>query len=448
MGAGFGPPGDEGSATGTLGYAHGGTGLTSLGTALQVLRTNAGASAMEWATPAGGAAFSDITAGTNTAALVMGTGGTLTTSGTGTIVATGAVTFALAQAAASSGTPTAAYIFTGAAHTGLAIAEAIDENHNGARTVTFGAAGGTISAQRAFLFQGPTYAAAAAMTITTAATVAIAGPAVASTNVTFTKTALSLWVQTGRVAIGTALPAVDGQNLTIAGAGSVGVAIESTDQTSSGVAFYNSSHAICGLIGFAGGQDINLNSYVSGSIIRQTVNGTPIVATRNTSVSIVGAAASSGAAFNTVLNITPGDHANLTASTEVPDFWMLTHTSSWATGALTTQRFNRFDAPTIAFAAASTVTNCATVAISAAPIAGSNATITNAMALWVQAGQTKLDAILNISGIAAGSDNLKITKTNATPAVTYTAHVASTDPQGFIQLNDGSGTVAYIPYYR
>lgn len=35
-------------------YSQGGTGLSALGTGLQVLRTNAGATAMEWATPAGG----------------------------------------------------------------------------------------------------------------------------------------------------------------------------------------------------------------------------------------------------------------------------------------------------------------------------------------------------------------------------------------------------------
>lgn len=36
--------------SGTLGYGHGGTGLTVLGSGLQYLRTNAGATAMEWAT--------------------------------------------------------------------------------------------------------------------------------------------------------------------------------------------------------------------------------------------------------------------------------------------------------------------------------------------------------------------------------------------------------------
>lgn len=40
--------------TGTLDVANGGTGLTAIGTSLQVLRTNAGATALEWATLSGG----------------------------------------------------------------------------------------------------------------------------------------------------------------------------------------------------------------------------------------------------------------------------------------------------------------------------------------------------------------------------------------------------------
>lgn len=40
--------------TGTLAVSRGGTGLTSLGTALQVLRVNAGATALEYGTPSGG----------------------------------------------------------------------------------------------------------------------------------------------------------------------------------------------------------------------------------------------------------------------------------------------------------------------------------------------------------------------------------------------------------
>ena len=45
----------------TIGYAYGGTGLTTLGTAGQVLTVNAGATAIEWATPSGGGGPSTTT---------------------------------------------------------------------------------------------------------------------------------------------------------------------------------------------------------------------------------------------------------------------------------------------------------------------------------------------------------------------------------------------------
>lgn len=55
--------------TGTLSVARGGTGLTAVGTALQVLRTNAGATAMEWGTLS-------VDYGTGNAALSYGGVGT------------------------------------------------------------------------------------------------------------------------------------------------------------------------------------------------------------------------------------------------------------------------------------------------------------------------------------------------------------------------------------
>jgi hypothetical protein len=71
--------------------ANGGTGLAALGSALQVLRTNAGATAAEWATPAGG----DTPGGTGTelqyrggASTLGGVAGTSVTAGTGAIALT------------------------------------------------------------------------------------------------------------------------------------------------------------------------------------------------------------------------------------------------------------------------------------------------------------------------------------------------------------------------
>ena len=86
-----------------------------------------------------------------------------------------------------------------------------------------------------------------------------------------------------------------------------------------------------------------------------------------------------------------GAHTNLTASTEVWDFlFALTRTVQWDTGNITTQRAVRIDAPIYAFVGASTITTAATVAITGAPVAGTNATITSSFALWLQSGRMLL----------------------------------------------------------
>lgn len=86
---------------------------------------------------------------------------------------------------------------------------------------------------------------------------------------------------------------------------------------------------------------------------------------------------------------TGGAHTAVTASTELIDInYNLARTVQHATGALTTQRAFVIQAPTYSFVGASTITTAATLAITAAPTAGTNATITNAYALWVQAGKS------------------------------------------------------------
>ena len=89
--------------------------------------------------------------------------------------------------------------------------------------------------------------------------------------------------------------------------------------------------------------------------------------------------------------ITPSANTGTTASTEVKNFEYGAYTKTWAAGALTTQREFVINAPTYAFASASTITTAATVAITNAPQAGTNATITKARAFWVQAGISQFD---------------------------------------------------------
>lgn len=91
------------------------------------------------------------------------------------------------------------------------------------------------------------------------------------------------------------------------------------------------------------------------------------------------------------LRITGGAHLNSVLSTELIDVdFALARTVQFATGAIATQRAALFREPTYGFVGASVITNAATVAIAGAPVAGTNATITNPWALWVQGGDTKL----------------------------------------------------------
>lgn len=89
------------------------------------------------------------------------------------------------QAVATSGTPMAFQV-TGAAHTGLANAEATDVRLNLARTVQFTGGASTIATQRAIRLDAPTYdAASAGVTLTDAAVLYVSGnPTAGSGNIT------------------------------------------------------------------------------------------------------------------------------------------------------------------------------------------------------------------------------------------------------------------------
>lgn len=103
-----------------------------------------------------------------------------------------------------------------------------------------------------------------------------------------------------------------------------------------------------------------------------------------------------------ILKLIGGAHTTLTASTEANDiFASLARTVQFATGALTNQRAVYITSPTYGFVGASTIADAATVAISAAPTAGTNATITNAHALLVEAGRTTLKGALTVTGAAS-----------------------------------------------
>ena len=166
-----------------------------------------------------------------------------------------------------------------------------------------------------------------------------------------------------------------------------------------------------------------------GQFVRLRANGNNRLSVGEFSTTFTPAAATSGAlvpwTFSGPLS------TGLTASTEAIDFYVgLGRVLQHATGALTTQRAAVFDAPTYSFVGASTITNAATVAINAAPTAGTFATITNAYALWVQAGRARFDGGIDGSGYIGQSDQLGFATVATTSSTTF-ATIGNGTTSGF-----------------
>ena len=128
------------------------------------------------------------------------------------------------------------------------------------------------------------------------------------------------------------------------------------------------------------------NTMLNGNGLIFSINGSNRMSITNGTTSSSNVATTSGALTSFQFN--PSSNTNQTLSTEQKSFDIATATIQHATGALTTQRFAVINAPTYSFVGASTITTAATLAVTAAPIAGTNATITNAYALWVQGGKS------------------------------------------------------------
>ena len=116
-------------------------------------------------------------------------------------------------------------------------------------------------------------------------------------------------------------------------------------------------------------------------------------------------------------------------------------TMTLASGAtITNERMNQFLAPTIngvAGGAAETVTNAATFYIDASP-SGSNITITNSYAMWIDSGSSRFDGNLDFS--AADSTNLILGTTTGTKIGTSTSQKL-----GFFNKTPVAQPSAYTP---
>lgn len=287
------------------------------------------------------------------------------------VAITGSTPLTLTQDVATSGSPNLVSI-TGGAHTTLtASTEATDILLNLARTVQF--ATGALTAQRAVYIKAPTYAFVGASTITTAATFAVSGPPVAGTNATLTKT-YSILSEDGNVCFTMASAAalvVDFLGNNAANNARTVTFKSAVAATSSGADFTLASTGV---------------TRTAGALLNIVNNATTRFSVAfNGALSITQSAGTTGSPA--IMTLTGGAHTTLTASGSFTDVsWALARTVQMATGAVTFAKIVNITAPTLAFVGASTVTDAATVYISGAPTAGTNATITSPYALYCASG--------------------------------------------------------------
>lgn len=141
-------------------------------------------------------------------------------------------------------------------------------------------------------------------------------------------------------------------------------------------------------------------------------------------VNMMMAAVSGGSRYS--LFIDNANHTSQATTVEVNNIAYDTYTRTWATGAITTQREVYFPAVTYAFAGASVITNAATLAIGGAPIAGTNATLTNSYNLWLQSGTMRSEGKISFdSTITAGGTTGAQTINKPTGSVNFAAAASS-----------------------
>lgn len=286
-----------------------------------------------------------------------------------------------AAAARSSGVASYHVIQTPADTTMTASTESIGIQFGGdssAATVTRQWATGAITTQRENVFVAPTYAFAASSTITNVATLAITGNPIPGTNATFSNRAA---IQIGgKTLISTANP--DCINLGATLADTVAVAkckIKIYDDNSTvygfgcvagNVFYYGGTHTF-------NGSNVICATGIQSPFYTDPNNNKGYFDTSQTGIDFVLVDRAKSSGSPTALRIDGGAHTSLTASAEAVDVnFNLARTVQFSTGALTTQRAVRIQAPTYAFVGASTLTTAVSLE-AASPIAGTNATLTN-----------------------------------------------------------------------
>ena len=180
----------------------------------------------------------------------------------------------------------------------------------------------------------------------------------------------------------------------------------------------DSGGVIRSILSFTSGNNLQLSNEAStGSVQIINANDSGIIQFRTgAGQNIVGSISATGdytltqtvsiTGSPTFLAFTGAAHTTLTAATEAIDInFALGRTVQFSTGNLGVQRAINIAAPTYAFVGASTITQAVTLAIVSPPLAGTNATITEAVGLFFGDNASAADISSNIQMTRVGISN-------------------------------------------
>ena len=264
---------------------------------------------------------------------------------------------------------------------------------------------GSLANQREIYILAPTYAFNAASVITNAATCAIAGLPVLGTNATFTR-AFGLWITGGTLQPTTGSQVVIGNLLT----NDTLFAPPSGNASFYGLSLaynYDATSTTGTIAAIRVEADNNVADGTGTVYLMLLRNNTNIFSVRDYgSTAIAQTVVNTGITPAASLSVTGAAHSSMSAGVEAINAnFNFSATKTWSTGAITTQREFVIQAPTYAFDGASTITTAATFAITGAPAAGTNATITTPLALWVQTGSSQFVPTQTIANAAGANWN-------------------------------------------
>lgn len=215
-----------------------------------------------------------------------------------------------------------------------------------------------------------------------------------------------------------------------------------------GAIYLNSYNAFITLSGSGASSNLDLCTQSSVRVVNYA--GTAYASLICGSIATTQPVSTSGSP--TAFTITGAAHTTLAASTEATDInFNLARTVQFATGALTTQRAMMIQAPTYSFVGASTITTASTLSISGAPVAGTNATITNARALNIESGATYLGGTLTVASTSSIQGRMSFTSSASQPLYFGSKAYTASDPAiqfdwgggGGVGIYGGSGVVGF-----